>query len=64
LSASDRDRHFCKRNCDDVEMSRLSTEELIDRAEAVLRPRRVGDRWFGDVAAAIEADSGAIYLGV
>jgi glyoxylase I family protein len=32
----------------------LSTQELIDRAEAVLRQRLVGDRWFADVATAIE----------
>jgi cytidine deaminase len=42
----------------------LSIQELIDRAEAVLRPRLVGDRWFADVAAAIETDSGAVYVGV
>jgi len=45
-------------------MTRLSTAQLIDRAEAVLRPRLVRDRWFGDVAAAIETESGAVYVGV
>lgn len=39
-------------------------EELIDRAESALRPRLVGEHWFADVAAAIEAESGNIYLGV
>jgi len=42
----------------------LSFQELIDRAERVLNPRLVGDRWFGDVAAAIETASGNIYTGV
>lgn len=42
----------------------LSIQELIDRAEAVLRPRLVRDRWFADVAAAIETDSGAVHVGV
>jgi cytidine deaminase len=42
----------------------LSILELIDRAEAVLRPRLVRDRWFADVAAAIETVSGEVYVGV
>ncbi|HRF47233.1 MAG TPA: cytidine deaminase [Anaerolineales bacterium] len=43
----------------------LSTTELIARARTVLRPRRLsGDNSAGDVACALEADSGAIYLGV
>jgi cytidine deaminase len=45
-------------------MSPLSIPDLIDRAESVLRPRLVGDRWFGDVASAIETESGAVHLGV
>jgi len=45
-------------------MARVSVEELIDRAEAVLRPTLVGDRWFGDVAAAIETETGAVHVGV
>jgi cytidine deaminase len=42
----------------------LSVEDLIDRAEAVLRPRLVRDRWFADVAAAIETDAGNVFVGV
>jgi cytidine deaminase len=42
----------------------LSIQDLIDRAEAVLRPRLVRDRWFADVAAAIETASGAVHVGV
>jgi cytidine deaminase len=45
-------------------MSQLSVQQLIDHAESALRPRLVGDRWFADVAAAIESESGAVYLGV
>ena len=40
------------------------TVELIRAAENVLRPHRVGDRLFGDVAAALETTSGHRYLGV
>ena len=42
----------------------LPIQDLIDRAEAVLRPRLVGDRWFGDVAAAIETVEGNVFVGV
>ncbi|MEY2473887.1 MAG: cytidine deaminase [Actinomycetota bacterium] len=49
---------------DDVAMASLTADELIDRAEPVLRPRLVRDRWFGDVAAAIETVSGAVFVGV
>lgn len=45
-------------------MAERTIQELIDRAESVLRPRLVDDRWFGDVAAALETDSGSLYLGV
>ncbi len=45
-------------------MTQLTIKELIERAESVLRPQLVGDRWFADVAAAVEAESGALYLGV
>lgn len=45
-------------------MSALSIQDLIDRAEAVLRPTLVRDRWFADVAAAIETDTGNVYVGV
>ncbi len=39
-------------------MGELSIQELIDRAESVLKPRLVRDRWFADVAAAIETVDG------
>jgi cytidine deaminase len=45
-------------------MASLSIQDLIDRAEGVLHPRLVGDRWFGDVAAAIETAEGNVFLGV
>jgi cytidine deaminase len=45
-------------------VTKLSIEDVIARAEAVLRPRLVGDRWFADVAAAIETESGAVHVGV
>ncbi|MFC8828818.1 cytidine deaminase family protein [Streptomyces sp. NPDC057137] len=41
-----------------------SNSELIDTAQAVLHPHRVGDRLFGDVAATLVTDSGALYSGV
>lgn len=45
-------------------MGAASLQELIDRAEAVLNPILVGDRWFGDVGSAIETEAGNIYTGV
>ncbi|RMI44633.1 cytidine deaminase family protein [Streptomyces triticirhizae] len=41
-----------------------STDELIDRAAAVLNPHRVGDRLFGDVGAALLTAGGNVYTGV
>ena len=38
--------------------------ELVQAAEAVLRPHRVGDRLFGDVAAALDTSSGRRHVGV
>jgi cytidine deaminase len=38
--------------------------ELIDAAQAALRPHRVGNRLFGDVAAALITDAGHRFLGV
>ena len=38
--------------------------ELIDEAQAVLRPRRVGDRLLGDVAAVLVTDAGHRFRGV
>jgi cytidine deaminase len=40
------------------------TRDLIAAAEAVLRPHAVGDRLFGDVAAALDTVSGKRHLGV
>ncbi|MFC8074982.1 cytidine deaminase family protein [Streptomyces sp. NPDC057307] len=45
-------------------MKTPSNSELIDTAQAVLHPHRVGDRLFGDVAATLVTDSGALYSGV
>ncbi|NIK55181.1 hypothetical protein [Kribbella shirazensis] len=39
-------------------------DELIDAAVAVLNPQWVGDRLFGDVAAALVTDAGNVYVGV
>jgi cytidine deaminase len=38
--------------------------ELIDAAQGALRPHRVGNRLFGDVAAALVTDAGHRFLGV
>lgn len=38
--------------------------DLVYAAEAVLRPHRVGDRLFGDVAAALETVAGQRHVGV
>ena len=57
--------HPCgSRMCHGRAMPERTIQELIDQAEAVLRPRQVDDRWFADVAAAIETDAGSLYLGV
>lgn len=45
-------------------MKTPSNSELIDTAQALLHPHRVGDRLFGDVAATLVTDSGALYSGV
>lgn len=45
-------------------MTSISIQDLIGRAEAVLQPRLVGGRWFGDVAAAIESADGNVFVGV
>ncbi|MFG1626410.1 cytidine deaminase family protein [Kribbella sp. NPDC049227] len=41
-----------------------SNDSLIDAAAAVLHPRHVGDRLFGDVASALITDAGNVYVGV
>jgi cytidine deaminase len=38
--------------------------DLIEVARAIINPHRVGDRLFGDVAAALETTTGAIHTGV
>ena len=38
--------------------------DLVQVAEAVLRPHQVGDRLLGDVAAALETTTGQRYVGV
>jgi cytidine deaminase len=40
------------------------TLELIEAATAVLRPHKVGDRVFGDVAAALDTSDGRRFVGV
>ena len=45
-------------------MSVQSHDHLIAAAAAVLHPHRVGDRDFGDVAAALITDTGNVYVGV
>ncbi|MDQ3543505.1 MAG: cytidine deaminase, partial [Actinomycetota bacterium] len=45
-------------------MSKASNDELIAAAAAVLNPRPVGDRLFGDVAAALVTDVGTQFVGV
>jgi cytidine deaminase len=39
-------------------------QELIEKAESVVRPRSVGGRLFGDVGCALITDRGNVYLGV
>jgi cytidine deaminase len=45
-------------------MNDVSIAALIARAEAVLHPRDVGGRLFGDVACALSTGAGNVYLGV
>ena len=45
-------------------MNRITNEELIKQARSVVRPRKVGDRLFGDVGCALVTDRGNLYLGV
>lgn len=45
-------------------MARSSDDELIEAARERLKPHRVGDRLFGDVAAALETHDGNRYTGV
>jgi cytidine deaminase len=45
-------------------MSELSIQGLIGRAEAVVNPRDVRGRLFGDVGCALITDQGNVYVGV
>src|SRR5438552_9154224 len=42
----------------------MTNDELITRAEGALRRKTVGDRLFGDVAAALITDKGNVFTGV
>ena len=42
----------------------MTNDELITRAEGALRRKTVGDRLFGDVAAALVTDKGNVFTGV
>ena len=42
----------------------IGNQALIEKAEAVLNPRMIGDHLVGDVGAALVTDRGNIYLGV
>lgn len=42
----------------------MSNDQLIERAASVIAPRKVGDRLFGDVGAALVTDKGNVYTGV
>jgi cytidine deaminase len=41
-----------------------SNDELIEHARRSLKPHRVGDRLFGDVASVLTTDRGSVYSGV
>ena len=45
-------------------MTVMSSEELIERAAAVVHPQRIGDRLVGDVGCALVTDQGNVYVGV
>lgn len=42
----------------------MTNQELIAKAKAVVKPRRIGDHTSGDVGSALLAADGKIYLGV
>jgi len=42
----------------------MTNEELIGRARAVVNPRRVGGRLFGDVGSALLTETGEVHVGV
>lgn len=45
-------------------MADITNDELIAAAAAALKPHRVGDRLFGDVASALATDEGTRFDGV
>jgi cytidine deaminase len=45
-------------------MTEITNEELIEKAESVVNPRRIGDHLVGDVGCALVTDKGNVYLGV
>lgn len=45
-------------------MPPITNDDLIERATAVVKPTRVGDRLFADVGAALVTDAGNVYAGV
>jgi len=45
-------------------MKEITTEELIEKAKSVIRPKKVGDYLIGDVGCALLTYTGNIYLGV
>src|SRR5690349_19935140 len=45
-------------------MSEITNDELIKKAEAVLNYKEVNGRLFGDVGAALVTDKGNVYTGV
>jgi cytidine deaminase len=42
----------------------MDNQRLIERAKAVVRPKKIGDRLVGDVGCALVTDKGNVYLGV
>jgi len=45
-------------------MKRITDNELIEKAKAVINPKTIGDFTSGDVGCALVTDRGNIYLGV
>lgn len=45
-------------------VSAMDSKKLIERAAAVVNPRRIGDRLVGDVGSALVTDQGNVYVGV
>ena len=45
-------------------MTNITNEQLINEATAILNPKTVGDRLFGDVGCALVTEDGNLYRGV